>query len=416
MSASTHTPSSLPGSSAGQPAVRAPGQAGNAGLSVAAIVWIGLIGLAAAMGIGRFSFTPMLPLMQQDAGLTLAQGGWLASANYLGYLVGALICINAAPTPVRAIRWGLASIGVFTLAMGLTHSFALWAALRFAAGAASAFVLVGVSAWALPLLGRLNRAHRAGGVFAGVGSGICLAGLVGLLAGVQAWGSTATWIGLGVLAAIAVALVWRPVGADAPAAASAPAAAVTRAPLGRQAWIAALCYGAFGYGYIIPATFLPAQAREYIGNPAVFGWMWPLFGLAAALSTVFAARLIRRYSQRGIWAASQWVMAAGVIAPVFAVNGLTLVIAALGVGGTFMVATMAGTQEARRLGGAQGPRLIALNTAAFAAGQIAGPLTVSLFPGGSHALLWPSVIAALVLAASSITLSATSRAAANPKP
>jgi hypothetical protein len=75
---------------------------------------------------------------------------------------------------------------------------------------------------------------------------------------------------------------------------------------------------------------------------------------------------------------------------------------------------MAGTQEARRLGGAQGARLIALNTAAFAAGQIAGPLTVSLFPGGSHALLWPSVIAATALVASSITLSATARTAAAP--
>lgn len=376
------------------------------------VVWAGLIGLAAAMGIGRFSFTPLLPLMQQDAGLSLAQGGWLASANYLGYLIGAVICINAAPTPARAIRWGLAAIGLSTLAMGLTHGFTLWALLRFVAGGASAFVLVGISAWALPLLARLNRPDRAGGVFAGVGVGICLAGLVGLFAGVQALGSTLTWIVLGVLAGLAVLVVWPAVASSAPPVAAASGATAARAPLGRQAWIVALCYGAFGYGYIIPATFLPAQAREYIGNPAVFGWVWPLFGTAAALSTVFASRLTKRYSQRSIWAASQWVMAVGVIAPVFAVNGLTLVIAALGVGGTFMVATMAGTQEARRLGGAQGARLIALNTAAFAAGQIAGPLTVSLFPAGSHALFWPSVLAALALATSSIVLSATARAAA----
>lgn len=386
------------------------------GPSVSVAVWAGLIGLAAAMGIGRFSFTPMLPLMQQDAGLTLGQGGWLATANYVGYLIGAVICINAAPTPSRAIRWGLATIGLSTLAMGLTHVFALWALLRFVAGAASAFVLVGVSAWALPLLAKLNRPDRAGGVFAGVGTGIALAGFVGLVAGVQDWGSTVTWIVLGVLAGVAVAVVWPVVSRSAQPVAVAAASATPRTPLGKQAWIAALCYGAFGYGYIIPATFLPAQAREYIGNPAVFGWVWPLFGLAAALSTVFASKLIKRYSLRSLWAMSQWVMALGVIAPVFAVNGVTLVIAALGVGGTFMVATMAGTQEARRLGGAQGARLIALNTAAFAAGQIAGPLTVTLFPGGSHALLWPSVIAALVLAASSITLSLTARAAVAPAP
>ncbi|HUG57058.1 MAG TPA: YbfB/YjiJ family MFS transporter, partial [Candidimonas sp.] len=45
----------------------------------------GFIALAVAMGIGRFAFTPMLPMMQNDSGLGLAEGGWLASANYLGY-------------------------------------------------------------------------------------------------------------------------------------------------------------------------------------------------------------------------------------------------------------------------------------------------------------------------------------------
>src|SRR4030088_3115576 len=81
---------------------------------------VGLLALASAMGIGRFSLTPILPLMQHDAGLSLAQGGWLACGNYLGYLAGALICIVLAPAPLRAIRWGLAGVGLFTLAMGWT--------------------------------------------------------------------------------------------------------------------------------------------------------------------------------------------------------------------------------------------------------------------------------------------------------
>src|SRR3984893_10396054 len=85
--------------------------------SSAAIVSIGLLALASAMGIGRFSLTPILPLMQHDAELTLAQGGWLATANYLGYLVGALICMAFAPRPVRAIRWGLICVAVLTVAM-----------------------------------------------------------------------------------------------------------------------------------------------------------------------------------------------------------------------------------------------------------------------------------------------------------
>jgi MFS family permease len=162
---------------------------------------VGLLALASAMGIGRFSLTPILPLMQHDMGLTFAQGGWLATGNYLGYLVGALICMAFAPRPVRAIRWGLICVAVLTVAMGLSRSPLLWFAFRFSAGVASAFVLVGVSAWAMPILARCNKDQWSGFVFAGVGIGIVFAGLVGLAAGLDAWGSHSTWIVMGVVAA-----------------------------------------------------------------------------------------------------------------------------------------------------------------------------------------------------------------------
>ena len=57
------------------------------------IAFTGLAALAVAMGIGRFAFTPVLPMMQGEGRLTLAQGGWLASANYVGYLAGALLAM-----------------------------------------------------------------------------------------------------------------------------------------------------------------------------------------------------------------------------------------------------------------------------------------------------------------------------------
>lgn len=362
-------------------------------------VWTGLIGLAVAMGIGRFAFTPLLPLMQQDAGLTLVQGGWLATANYVGYLAGAVIYIAAPPRPARAIQWGLMSIAIFTLGMALTNYFWPWLVLRFLAGAASALVLVGVSAWAIPILVQLGRVEWSGRVFSGVGVGICFAGLISLIAAVTAWGSRAAWILLGAIAAGFTFALWRRLAADA---AYAPAAITTEhRPLSRQAWVATLCYGAFGYGYIIPATFLPALAREVIANPAAFGWVWPVFGAAAAISTALAARFFPGHSPRRLWAYGQWVLAIGVIAPVFATNLHVLLFSALCVGGTFMVITMAGVQEARRMGGTQGPRLIAAFTAAFALGQIIGPLTVTLFHGG---LTWPSLLAGFVLAASSLAL------------
>ena len=126
------------------------------------VVAVGMVGLASAMGIGRFAFTPLMPLMQAHSGLTLTEGGWLAAANYAGYLVGALLCVFADPKPGVAARAGLAGVAFFTLAMGVTADFPWWLLWRFVAGVASALVLVGISAWALQRLGRAERAHWAG--------------------------------------------------------------------------------------------------------------------------------------------------------------------------------------------------------------------------------------------------------------
>src|SRR5215831_19062280 len=180
--------------------------------SALAAAAIGLVALASAMGIGRFALTPILPLMQQDAALTLTVGGWLATGNYLGYLLGALICIALRPRPSAAIRWGLVSVGLTTLLMGLSDWQPLWLALRFLSGIASAFVLVGTSAWAMPILSHHGREEWSGHVFSGVGIGIAFAGLFGLAAGVEAWGSRITWIVLGVVAVALAALLWRPLG------------------------------------------------------------------------------------------------------------------------------------------------------------------------------------------------------------
>jgi MFS family permease len=366
----------------------------------------GLLALASAMGIGRFSLTPILPLMQHDMGLTFAQGGWLATGNYLGYLLGALICMAFAPRPVHAIRWGLICVAVLTVAMGLSRSPLPWFAFRFSAGVASAFVLVGVSAWAMPILARCNKSQWSGFVFAGVGIGIVFAGLVGLAAGLDAWGSRLTWIVMGVVAAGLAFFLWRPLATNA-----IPADAVTSGMSGvpRRALVAAACYGLFGYGYIIPATFLPALAREYIDDPAVFGWVWPVFGAAAALSTVAAARFGHRLAPWRLWTGAQWVLAAGVLAPVFSLNVVTLLTAAVCVGGTFMVITMAGIKEVLRVAGSQASQGVGMMTAAFAAGQIAGPLTVSLLAGSSSAFSVASIIAALALVVGNCVLSIDNR-------
>lgn len=364
---------------------------GNLKTSAAAAASIGLLALASAMGIGRFSLTPILPLMQQDAHLTLTVGGWLATGNYIGYLLGALACIVLTPRPSLSIRWGLIGVGLTTLLMGFSEWAPLWLALRFLAGVASAFVLVGTSAWAMPILKAHGKEDWSGHIFSGVGIGIAFAGIFGLAAAVHSWSSRATWIVLGIVAVALAALLWRPLGTEGLPAAHAGEQGPRALP--RPAIIAAFCYAAFGFGYIIPATFLPALAKGYIDNPAMFGLIWPVFGAAAALSTFASARLGRGLAPWQLWTRAKWVLAAGVLAPALWVNIPTLLLSAVCVGGTFMIITMAGIKEALRLGGTPAPLAVGVMTAAFGAGQIIGPLMVSLLGRSGHAFAFASIIA-----------------------
>lgn len=365
----------------------------------------GAAALAVAMGIGRFAFTPVLPMMLQDAGLSIASGGWLASANYLGYLIGALSAMVLRVRPERAIHAGLLIIGLMTLAMGGTHSFALWLALRLLAGLASAWVLISVSAWCLDTLAVYQRPFLNSLVFAGVGSGIAAAGLLCIALTQWAAGSARAWMALGLLAVAVTALIWRFFARHEAADVGggrhpAPAALVWNADALRLV----LCYGVFGFGYIIPATFLPVMARSALQGAAGFGWSWPLFGIAAVLSTLTVTALVRRWGNRRVWMVSHAVMAVGIVLPVWSAQLLSIFVAALCVGGTFMVITLAALQEAKRVAGLHSRTLIAAMTSAFAAGQIIGPLTVSAAAAGSSGFSGGLIVAAVLLAASTLLL------------
>jgi MFS family permease len=169
-----------------------------------------------------------------------------------------------------------------------------------------------------------------------------------------------------------------------------------------------LCYGTFGFGYIIQATFLPAMARQQVSDPRVFGLTWPLFGLAAALSVAGAARWLAAWPRRRVWALAQGVMALGTALPLASQSIGWLAVSAVLVGGTFMVATMAGLQLAREYAPSNPTPLLARITVAFATGQIAGPLLVrALGTGwlGRDALFWANALATLLLAVTAVWLS-----------
>jgi len=368
------------------------------------IALAGMVALAVPMGVGRFAFTPILPMMQVDAGLSLAAGAWLASANYLGTLIGALAA-TAVRVPIQpAVRGGLVTIGLATLAMGLERRVPAWIALRLIAGIATGWVLPFASAWALERLAPLRRPLLNAAVFAGFGVGIAAAGGVCIVLMHGRASSAQAWLSLGLVSLAATAVVWRSfVGRDVRSEAS------RRTGTGRwdtDAMLLVACYGSFGFGYIVPATFLPVMARAAIDDPSVFGWAWPVFGVTAAASTFAAAGLSRSLGNRRLWSLGHVVMAVGLVLPVIRPGIGSIMLSAILVGGTFTVITMAGFQEGREVGGV---RMIAAMAYAFAVGQIGGPVLVRYAVRADGGLSEALVIACAVLVAGAGVLALSRR-------
>ena len=239
-------------------------------------------------------------------------------------------------------------------------------------------------------------------VFSGVGFGTALTGAFCLLFLNLSWSADQAWIATSAIALLLAFSCWF---GFREATQTRIAMQADASPLRlRTHMLVVVCYGIFGFGYIIPGTFLPAMAKQVIPDPAVFGWAWPIFGSAALISTLMAGWLSAHFPNRRIWALSHGVMAIGVAMPVLLPGMAGIVISACFVGGTFMVATMTGMQEARILAPHQAAPLMAAMTAAFGIGQIFGPLLVSLaadLPNAMNALL---IGAAALLLASAVVL------------
>ena len=386
--------------------------------------------LAVAMGIGRFAFTPILPLMIQEGTVHLVQTAWLSSSNYIGYLVGALSLLKSKRHPLF-VMLGLSMVTLTTWLASLS-SFGWLLVLRFLAGVASAWVLVSISAFAINWL-KSRQVASSGLIYTGVGIGITLTGLICsyfifqsatvTIAAQSSFSplSSRLWQYLGVIALLATLLVtfllakinsqFASTAAATTAAAKAhttkashtkashtnPTASITPAKLKLANVLTA--YGLFGFGYILPATFLPQIAKQWLSGQSYL-LIWPFFGLAAALSVVLSQGLQRRYnnvSLLGVWRVSQIIMAVGTLLPALWQSLTGLMLSALMVGGTFMVVTMAGLQvAASQVTHYPKYNLSALMTASFAFGQLIGPLT-ALVATGKNIWLALLPVSAIVL-------------------
>ena len=394
-----------------------------------AIAFAGMLALAVAMGVGRFAFTPLLPMMLADGVVTLGEGSWLAMTNYVGYLAGALACMAlpwVAPRlyerwhPAVLARAGLVATVLLTLAMALPLQGG-WPLLRFAAGAASAVVLLNVAAWCMVRLAALGRPALGGLIFCGPGLGIVLTGLAAGAMVAGGWRAAAGWVAFALLSVLLCALVW-PVMHGRAAPAGAPRAAAQGAGGTRAArGVHALAYGLSGLGYIVTATFLPVIARAALppGSP----WpdlFRPLFGAGVVAGAIASTRAPTAWDRRWLLAAC-YAMQAGGIALGLAwptPAGFALGSALLGL--PFTAITFFGLQEARRLWPASADSFASLVTAVYGLGQIAGPPMVAALlarTGEAQGFTWGLAFAAGALMAGMLLyLASIWRWTASPPP
>ncbi|WP_437089833.1 YbfB/YjiJ family MFS transporter [Streptomyces sp. enrichment culture] len=338
------------------------------------------------MGVGRFAYTPIMPLMHDQAGMSDSLGASLATANFIGYLAGALLGI-AFPALLRsalALRTGLLVLAATLALMPLAHGGGGWWVLRLVAGAASALVFVIATSSLLSGLSA-HATHLTGWAFGGVGAGIALSGL--MVVAVQQVGSwQAAWLVCAALTVLMTAAAWDLVprhGSQAPAATDPATAERPRT----HCWFIALLagYTLEGIGYIIAGTFLVAAIQQdatgWIGDGA-----WTVVGLAALPSCALWMRLARRFSRPALLMISLSLQAVGIALPALFAGSVPALAAAVLFGATFMgVSTMAlaiGTHL-------MVPRAVALLTAGYSLGQILGPLLAAplLSHGYRQALL-----------------------------
>lgn len=356
----------------------------------------GLLALAAAMGIGRFALTPILPVMA----LSPQEAGVLAGANFAGYAVGALLAgyLSFSLSPRQLFLAALGVSAATTFMMALPAPFAVLCVIRFFGGVASAGVLVNASA---VILSRVS-AHHPGLVslhFAGVGTGIAFSALfIGWRIEAGA-GDGELWLLSGAASLVLLFGCWRLLPATpGEAVAAADVSASSLKKTGRL-YPAVIAYGLFGFGYIITATFLAVIIRE---NPTMDGWeniAWFVVGITAAPSIAFWSAVSKRIGPAGALALAFVVEAVGVASSVLADGIAAALISAAFLGGTFMGITALGLQYAREKSRLSTPKTLGIMTASFGTGQFAGPLFAGTLAAATGSYSLPSLIASAALLA-----------------
>ncbi|MBQ0138029.1 MAG: YbfB/YjiJ family MFS transporter [Kurthia sp.] len=358
------------------------------GIIVGAILF-----LAIAMGIGRFSFTPMLPFLRQAEGLSVQTGSWIATGNYIGYLIGALWAGRVVKNQKVVLGFNVALCILSLLGMGMTTTFIIWFLLRILSGITGGFIFVLTSSMLMDYLANHQLGKWSGYTFSGIGLGILISGLcVPYFVQLHDWHTA--YFGLTIISVIFMSITlffWRKLKAQPHRAAHEQ----QKVMKGFMIWLT-LAYGLEGMGYIITGTFLVDIVYEIPLLRPYAGFSWVIVGLGAIPSAPLWMWLMTTFKAITIIRLAYILQIIGLVLPVISMNVFTVTLSALLFGSTFVGLVAMSTGYGRQLYPKQSGSVVSVLTSFYALGQIIGPILaariVYYFASYNAALLFAACI------------------------
>lgn len=359
----------------------------------------GVLALTVAMGMGRFAYTPILPIMEASAGLSVEQGGYLASSNYLGYLIGSLM-VGIIPKNWDKVIFLRVSLifTVFVLAgMGMTWDYHLWLLFRLLSGVFSGIIFVVSSSIVLDVLVKNQKSLWSGFFYSGVGLGIFMTSIIVPFFNLF-FGWQGAWIGIALVSLILILfpLIWLGEEKQAQKSEREVQLPISQISEGHLYPYLLVAYGLEGLGYIISATFLVAMVQQMPQFHLFSSLSWMMVGLAAIPSSLFWMFIATKKGYMPIIITAYILQAIGVVLPVLSHHALLVLMGAFLFGVTFMGITTMMTTLVRMIGSDQSAKSIGYLTTVYGIGQILGPViagySVSLTGTFDFALRFGSII------------------------
>ncbi len=258
------------------------------------LAWPGICATITGVGFARFSYTAIIPFLVSTGQVTAPQADYLGASNLAGYFVGALVAHRVAlrTGSTIGIRGGFA---ITVLGLGLSaFPGGFWWLMpwRFLTGVTGGVLMVLAPSFLLTQVPPAVRGRTGGVIYAGVGLGAGLGGLI--VAPLAALSPILAWLGLTVGAILASAVSWpRWRGGFAPTAARATAhLGVSRAVVTLPLLFGCLAFATDGAGFIPHSVFwVDFVARELGLGTSVGSLTWLLFGLGAVFGPSLAGAL-----------------------------------------------------------------------------------------------------------------------------